>query len=125
MTDPTAEFFDELGRRGHEDLLEKVTGRVRIDVARGQQIDPWLLAITKGDISVSREDSRADCVIRTDGALFDRMVRGEENAVAALLRGAMTFEGNLQLFILLERCLPGPPNARDPRSLARAGRASS
>jgi hypothetical protein len=40
MTDPTAEFFDELGRRGHEPLLEKATGTLRFDIADGKRVAP-------------------------------------------------------------------------------------
>jgi hypothetical protein len=32
MTDSTAEFFQELGRRGYEPLLEKGTGTIRFDL---------------------------------------------------------------------------------------------
>jgi len=46
-----------------------------------------------GRIRVSREDRTADCVVRTEAALFDRLVTGEANLVAALLRNQITVEG--------------------------------
>lgn len=117
MADPTEEFFNGLGRRGHISLLEKVKGTVRFDLAEDRETEHWFLSITEGDLGVSHEEREADCVLRTDHGLFDRVARGEENAMAALLRGAITFEGNLQLFILFERLLPGPPVAHDPRTM--------
>src|SRR6185503_286726 len=32
MTTPTTEFFDDLGRRGHEPLLENLTGSFRFEI---------------------------------------------------------------------------------------------
>ena len=39
MTDATTEFFDDLGRRGHEPLLERVSGTLRFDLVRGERTD--------------------------------------------------------------------------------------
>lgn len=125
MTNPTAEFFDKLGRRGHESRLAKVGGTVRFDVEHDQQIDHWFLAISKGDISVSREEGEADAVIHAERASFDRVVTGESKPLAAWLRNEISVEGKFQFLVLLDRLLPGAPGARDPRALAREGRRRS
>ena len=91
--DPTAEFFDELGGRGHEPLLRKATGSARFDVVDGKRTERWLVTIDKGDITVSRRNAAADCVLRADRASFDRVVAGELNAVAAVLRGELAVRG--------------------------------
>jgi putative sterol carrier protein len=123
MTDPTAEFFDELGRRGHEPLLEKATGTLRFDVADGKRVARWLVTINKGDVTVSRENRRADCVVRADKVLFDKTVRGRANAMAALLRGAIGVEGEPELLVLFQRLLPGPPRSRNrPRAAGQERR---
>jgi len=88
MTDPTAEFFGELGRRGHEPLLEKATGTVRVDLADGKRTDRWLVSVRKGDVAVAHGNAAADCILRADKKLFDSMVSGDVNAIAAMLRGA-------------------------------------
>lgn len=124
MTDPTAALFKALEQRRHVPTLEKVQGSVRFELEHDQQTDYWLVAIKNGDISVSQEKRDADCVVRTGKGLFDRVASGQENAIAALLRGAVLVEGELELLVLVERLLPGPPGARDPRQARRARRPS-
>jgi putative sterol carrier protein len=111
MTDATAEFFDELGRRGHEPLLEKVTATMRVDLVQGERTDHYLVAVKKGDVAVSHENAEADCVLLADRALFDGLAGGEENAMAATLRGALTFRGDAHVLLAFQRLLPGPSSS--------------
>jgi len=122
MADPTVEFFDELARRGHEPLFEKATGTVRFDLKDGKKTDHWLVTVAKGDLAVSRRHTRADCVVTTDRALFDGVASGKTNGMAAVLRGAMTVEGDVQLLVLFLRLFPGSKRARRRRSTTRARR---
>jgi putative sterol carrier protein len=124
MADATTEFFDELSERGHEPLLEKVTGTVRFDLGARRQTDHWLVAIVKGDVAVSRKNAPADCTVQMDKALFDGIASGRENAVAALLRGAIGIEGDIELLMLFERLFPGPPGAKGPLYTGAARRRS-
>ena len=66
MAQTTAEFFEQLAERGHEPLLEKVTGTLRFDLKDNGRTARWRVAIKKGDITVSRANEAADCVVRTD-----------------------------------------------------------
>ena len=122
MPDPTAEFFNTLAEREHEPLLRKASGTVRFDLKDGKRIDRWLVTVAKGDVSVSRRNVRADCVISTDRALFDGIASGRTNAMAALLRGAMGVAGDVQLLVLFQRLFPGPPRSRKPRRTANPTR---
>jgi putative sterol carrier protein len=115
MADATAEFFAGLSERGHEPLLEKAKGSIRIDLADGKRATRWLVTIDRGDVGVSHRNAAADCTLRMDAALFERIASGEVNAFAALLRGAIDFEGRPELLVLFQRLLPGPPGARGPR----------
>jgi putative sterol carrier protein len=110
MTDATTEFFRELGTRGHERRLEKVKASLRFDLKNGRRTDRWLVAIDRGDIAVTRENVQADCVVRTDRAVFDEIVSGETNPVTAVLRGAMEVEGDRELLVLFRRVIPRPGN---------------
>jgi putative sterol carrier protein len=111
MADATTEFFTRLEERGHEPLLEKARGSLRFDLVGNGRKARWFVEIDRGDLAVSHRNAKADCVIRADKALFDRIATGKENAVAAVLRGAMGIEGNRQLLVLFQRVFPAPQSA--------------
>jgi putative sterol carrier protein len=117
-SDSTAGFFEALGAIGHSPLLSKASGTIRFDLTQGKKTERWLVTIKRGDVSVSRRNLKADCVIRCDKALFHRLAEGEENAMAALLRGAIELEGDPGLVVLVQRLLPGPRSSRDKRRAA-------
>jgi putative sterol carrier protein len=122
MSDAILEFFQELGRRGHEPLLAKVTGRVRFDLVQDGRTDRWLLAVDQGDIAVSHTGGAAECTIQADRALFERLCRGEENAVAAVLRGALVCSGDVELLFAIQRIFPGPPRNRHAKTASEGSR---
>ena len=110
--DPTAEFFDKLGGRGHEPLVRKVSGSARFDVVDGERTQRWLVTIDKGDIAVSRRSAGADAVLRANKASFDRAVAGKLNFFAALMRGEVTVRGNPRFLVHLQRLFPRPSGAK-------------
>jgi hypothetical protein len=118
MSDHTAEFFEELGRRGHERRLGAASGTLRFDLERDDSVDRWFLTIRHGDVEVHRDDRPADSVLRTNRVLFDKLVTGRANAYAAWTRHEMTIEGDPLIARLFQWFLPGPPGARHPRDLA-------
>jgi putative sterol carrier protein len=107
VSETAAELFESLGRRGHEPLLEQAEGSLRFELENAQP-QRWLVEVDKGDVVVSHANRKADATIRVDAKLFDRIVRGEVNAMAAVLRGAVTVEGDPQLLMLFQRIFPGP-----------------
>jgi putative sterol carrier protein len=111
-SDAAAEFFGELERRGPEPLLGGAAGSVRFDLSHGGDVDHWRVAVTRGEVAVSCANVGADCVVRADKELFDGVARGEVNAMAALLRGELTAEGDLELLMRLQRLFPGPQPTR-------------
>jgi putative sterol carrier protein len=115
-------LFEELGQRGHEPLLEKISGSIRFEIVNGKQIERWLVTIDKGDVSVSRKNVRADCTLRADKAVFGRVASGEMNAMAAFLRGDIVLEGDSELLVPFQRLLPGPPRRRRRLRATAAGR---
>ena len=96
MTETTGAFFEALGQRGHEPLLEKISGSVRFEIVDGKRVERWLLTVDKGDVAVSRKNVRADCTLRADKDLFRRVTRGEVNAMAATLRGDIVLDGRFR-----------------------------
>jgi putative sterol carrier protein len=131
VTDATAQFFDDLAQRGHERLLENASGTMRFDIANGKKAETWFVTIDKGDLGVSRSGGASDCTLVADRALFDRLASGKASAVAAVLRGTLTIEGDWRLLVLFRRILRGPstaepqstkPPSTKPRTRARTGR---
>ena len=125
MTDPTTEFFHGLRARRREPLVKAATATVRFDIAQGGRTDRWCVRIDKGDLTVSTGDTDAECVIRAERTVFDRIATGEMNALAALLRGELTLEGEPDLLVLCQRLFPGPPRKGDREPVAPEGGRSS
>src|SRR6478672_7333830 len=112
MTDVTAEFFDDLAQRGHEPLLRNAGGTMRFDIADGKKTEHWFVAIDKGNLKVSHSRGAADCTLAATKALFDRLASGKASAVAEVLRGTLTIDGDWRLLVLFRRILPGPSTAK-------------
>jgi hypothetical protein len=109
MKSSTVAFFDELGRRGHEPLLERVSATVRFDVGDEASVDHRLLRIDRGDIRVTSEDVPADCTVIIGDELLDEIIHGRTGAMPAFLRGALLVEGNPEVLVLVQRLFPGHP----------------
>ena len=70
---------------------------------------------------MSRGDGAADCVVTTDRPLFEAIVRGEKNAMAAILRGEIGIKGDPELLVLFQRVFAGPAESIQRREAALAG----
>ena len=107
--DPTARFFEELGARGYEPLLRKASGTSRFEIVDGKRTQRWDVTVDRGQLSVSRRAGSApECVVRVQKALFDGIVAGKVNAVAAVLRGEFSVDGDWRLLVWMQRLFPGP-----------------
>jgi putative sterol carrier protein len=122
MSGATAAFFGELAERGHDPLLENTKGTLRLELADGKRVDRWFLEVDNGNVAVSRKNAKADCTVRAKKELFDGIAGGEVNATAAVLRGALTIQGDVELMVRLQRLFPGPPVRRTRRSRSADGR---
>jgi hypothetical protein len=122
MADATTEFMNDLGRRGHDPLLQKVHETVRFDLSSGKKIDRWLVRIANGDVTVSHKGGAADTIISADRKLFDRLALGEANPVASVLRGEMGWQGAWKTLVAVQRLFPGPPTAAHGQSSAFRGK---
>jgi putative sterol carrier protein len=80
------------------------------------------VTLDKGDVSVSRKNVAADCIVRAERTLFDAMVSGDANGMAAYLRGGLTFDGDPEFLVLFQRVLPAPATHRLSRSAGRGHR---
>jgi putative sterol carrier protein len=119
VADATAVFFDELARRGHEPLLGDAVGSILFELVSDGQVETWRVGLDNGDVSVARAADDAGCVVRGAKELFDGIATGEVNAMAALLRGALTFQGDPELLVRLQRVFPSPPAGVAPSAADR------
>jgi putative sterol carrier protein len=108
MPDATTDFFSALEARRHEPLLEKMQGTLRFDLTSGKRTTRWLIEVENGDVSISHRNSKADCVVRTKKSLFDGIATGQQNAMAAVLRGEVDIEGERTLLVRFQKLFPGP-----------------
>jgi putative sterol carrier protein len=125
MTESSAEFFDDLGRRGHEPLLQRVSATVRFDITDGERTEHRLVRIDHGDIRVSADNEPADCVLGGDRAVFDAIVGGRMTAMVALLLGVLAVDGDPELLVLTQRLFSGPPAGSSRRDAVAGGSRTS
>jgi putative sterol carrier protein len=121
--DATSEFFRALKTRGHDPLLGRASGTLRFDLAHDDRVEHWHVTVHGGDVTVSRKNVKADAVVKADKQLFDQIVSGRENAMAAVLRGAIEPQGDVALTLRFARLFPGPPSRVEPSESDR-GRSS-
>ncbi|GAB4103653.1 SCP2 sterol-binding domain-containing protein [Micromonospora taraxaci] len=124
MTEAAERFFESLPARAPDVLGGLTDGTLQIDLGTDHQTEHWLVRMRPGSVQVSRERGPADAIWYSSAALFDRLISGEAQSVAAVLRNESTFSGNVVLFLAFRRFFPNPPGTRDPRETARrtAGR---
>jgi len=107
----TREFFEQLARKGHDQRLGSARGTVRFDITddRTGGVESWLVTLDRGAISVANRADRADCVVETDSQTFERLADGTLTGTTAMLRGAVSAEGAVDLLLYFQRLLPSPP----------------
>jgi hypothetical protein len=106
-----SKFFAGLAQPGHLATFEGESATLRFDVVDGDRVDRWYVAVADGDVTVTRRNIPADVVVRIQRPDTEAMLTGRLNAQAALLRGLMTFDGDVAALMMFQRCLPGPPGS--------------
>jgi putative sterol carrier protein len=120
----TADFFDDLSRRGHEPLLSRVSATVRFDITDGDRTEHRMVRIDRGDIRMSASEGQADVVLGADRAAFDAIVGGRMTVMVALLLGVLAIDGNPELLVLTQRLFPGPAGSARLDAVAGGSRTS-
>ncbi|GAA2020318.1 hypothetical protein GCM10009740_05890 [Terrabacter terrae] len=122
----THEFFEELTRRGHEPLLQRVQATIRFEIS-DVQTDPAdrdantgrdraasvsrLVAVDHGRLTVSADGggTTAEATIACSASELQDLVNGRTSAMASLLRGALTVQGDPELVVLAQRLFSRHP----------------
>ncbi|WP_346537955.1 SCP2 sterol-binding domain-containing protein [Micromonospora sp. DPT] len=119
MSEATEEFFASLPARAPAVLRTPVSGTIQIDLTTDNRTEHWLVQLSQGEVVVNRARGPADAIWNSSKDLFERLVTGRAQGVAAVLRNETTFSGNVLLFLVFRRFFPDPPGTRDPRDTAR------
>jgi hypothetical protein len=109
--DAVEKFFTEVKDREYEPTLRRISGTIRYELTNGNGkgspngngADTWMISIDKGDLSVAHRTGKADTIVRTDRKLFERIVTGRAAAMASMLRGLVSIEGDPELAVLSGR----------------------
>ncbi len=119
MTEAIEQFFATLPDRAPQVLHAPLTGTLRIDLADDGRTQHWVRRRRLGAVDVDQGRVDADAIWYSSMDLFDRLVTGRAQSVAALFRNESTFSGRVVLFLAFRRFFPPPPGTRDPREVAR------
>lgn len=125
MSDVIAQFFDRLTQLEHHPTLGGTNGSLRFDLDRDGRVEHWRVVLQRGTMTVSQAAGPADCVVRTQAALFEDLALGRANTMAAALRGQILLEGNPALLVRFQRLFPGPTKRRTTSSARSVGRRRS
>lgn len=114
MQDLVESFFEELGHRGRDPLLGRLTGTGRFEIFDGDRTDHWLVTLQGGYVAVSRGDGEAEWMMRADRRSFEQIISGKLSAMAALMRGTLDVRvfNTSQRFARVTRLFAGPPESR-------------
>ncbi|MFG3598681.1 SCP2 sterol-binding domain-containing protein [Micromonospora chersina] len=119
MGEAIERFFASLPARAPAVLRGPVRGHLQLDLTTENRTAHWFLELAPGTVRVTREQLPADAVFTVSADLFEELITGREQALAAVLRNEATFSGNVVLFLVFRRFFPDPPGVRDPRETAR------
>jgi SCP-2 sterol transfer family len=106
--DPISEFFASLAAPGYIETFAGESAKLRFDVTSGSKMQHWYVAISNGNVTVTRDSGPADAVVKIERPYLEDIVRGRLNAQAAMLRQVLTVEGSMAALMMFQRCLPGP-----------------
>jgi putative sterol carrier protein len=106
-------FLEQLVSRGQEPLLHGVQATMQVDLVDGTATQQKFITMDNGVVSLSKSVSHPDAIVRADRVLFEGIVEGRVNAMAALLRGALSVDGDLSVVAAFSRLLPGPPGSAE------------
>lgn len=108
MEPAAADFFESLSQRGHDSRVGAASGTLRFELRNGGRPQSWLVSVAKGNVSVSRGRGSADCTVRGPDKVLGRVLSGELNAMAAVLRGEVEVEGDSKLLVRFQRLFSAP-----------------
>lgn len=98
--DVTQEFFAKLAARGYDPLWHSITGIVECDIENEGR---WFVAIQSGNVTVSKDTTRPDCVIACSKDVFEGMLQEKLNPFTSLMQEKLSVKGELGLAQIFQR----------------------
>jgi len=93
------QFFEHLAPA---DLSGVTAATYRFDIA---DAGSWCLVVDDGQVAAVESTAEAACVLKLSEEAFLKIVRGEQNAMTAVLTGTLKVDGDLGLAAKLEKLL--------------------
>lgn len=118
MSQRIEQFFASVPARASTILRGPVVGAIQIDLTRGNETTHWFVRMKPCTAEVSRSRGPAEATWNSSEELFERLITGHTQAIAALLRNESTFTGNVVLFLAFRLFFPDQPGAHHPREVA-------
>jgi putative sterol carrier protein len=119
MGDAVEEFFNGLGQRGYEPLLQHNSGSIRFDLKDGGAVDHWRVAIDQGKLTVGQDDAAADTVVTQDrGTLIDA-IEGKQNVMIAIGLGQVGISGDMERLVSFQRLFGKRPEMATTQTARR------
>ena len=106
MSDPIESFFDGLGRRGYEPLLQHTVGSIQWEFLDGKATERWWVGIDRGRVKVRRGEAPAETLVREDRQTMVDTILGRRNAMTTFLRGEAGYSGPGEAVVVFRRLLP-------------------
>ena len=106
MSDPIESFFDGLGRRRYEPLLQHTVATVQWELLDGVKTDCWWVGIDQGRVKVRHGEAPAETVARLGRQTMVDIVLGRCNAATAFLRGEAGYTGPGESLVVFRRLFP-------------------
>jgi putative sterol carrier protein len=63
----------------------------------------WTVKLVDGAVNVSEGDAGGDCTISTSNEVFERVIRGEQNATTAYMTGKLKVKGDIGAAMKLQK----------------------
>ena len=100
MADAVSEFFATLPDRLDHSRTAGMSNTYVFDV---EGTGVWTVRVDDGQISVAEGDQGGDCTISASSEVFEKIVRGEQNATTAYMTGKLKVRGDMGAAMKLQK----------------------
>jgi putative sterol carrier protein len=100
VAETAREFFESLPGRVDP---AKTAGMNESYVFEIDGAGTWTVKLVDGAVTVSEGDAGGDCTISTSNEVFERVIRGEQNATTAYMTGKLKVKGDIGAAMKLQK----------------------